>query len=100
MPAVGLWAERPALAVLATTGADTEELLLDDVGGRPDAALEDFAELEVRRLHRGVAIPMREVPGDRLEALPGRALIRQQIARAPWGAEGGHGCECSEGRPR
>ena len=48
--------EGPALPFLAAAGADPEELLLDDVRGRADAALEDLAALEERRLDAGVAV--------------------------------------------
>jgi hypothetical protein len=91
-----LRSERPALALLAAACTDPEELLLDDIRRRPDATLEDLAALEERRLDRRIAIPTGQVASDRLEALPGRALVRQQVARAPRGAVAGHGCECSE----
>ena len=93
-----LRAERPSFGVLSPAGADAEQLLLDDVRGGADAAFEDVALLEKRRLHRGVAVPSREVAGDRLEALPRRALVGEQVARAARGAVGGHAGKSSEWR--
>ncbi len=92
-----LRSQRPALALLAAAGSDAEELLLDDVGGGPDAAFEDLATLEEWRLDRGVAVAVCQVPGQFLEALPGGSLVREQVARAPWGAEGGHPMSLASG---
>ena len=82
--------ERPGLRLVAARG-EPEELLLHDVGHVADAALEHGRLLEQRRLDRPEAIAAREVRRDPLEGERARPVGRQDVARAPWGAEGGHG---------
>ena len=86
MPAVGSGTECPGLGVLAP-GDDPEELLLDDVGHGPDPALEDLRLLEHGGLDLSVAIAVREVRGNGLEAREFRRFDRQQVARPPRGLE-------------
>jgi hypothetical protein len=88
-PGGRLRAERPGLAVLGPR-REPEQLLLDDVGDRADAALEDRDLLEHRRLDRPVAVARGQVGPDPLEPDERGSLGRQDVARASWGAEGGH----------
>ena len=72
-----------------------EELLLDDVRDLADAALEDRAQLEERRLHLAVAVAPGEVAGDPLEARVGGPFGGQEVARPTGRSELGHAAQSS-----
>ena len=82
--------QRPAVALLAARRRNPEELLLHDIGRRADAALEDLALLEERRVHLGVAVPDGQLAGDPLQPREGRPFGGQQVAGATWRTELGH----------
>ena len=98
-----LRSQRPALAlVIAASGLDPEELLLDDVGDRADAALEDVRLLEEGRLDGLVAVVGGEVAGELFEpANAARSWGRR--SRVPRASGAGHRPESSRavrrGRP-
>ena len=81
--------QRPALAFrVAAAGADPEQLLLDHVRDRTDAALEHLRLLEQGRLDGLVAVAVGQVAGDALEAQEGGALRRAAGHGCPWGPGG------------
>ena len=78
--------KRPRLRLLASR-RQPEQLLLDDVRGFADPALEDGRLLEHRDLHLAVAITAGERPSDPFEPIQAGADVRKQIAGAPGGAK-------------
>ena len=89
MPAVGSGrrAQR-SRSLVAASGLDPEELLLDDVGDLADAALEHLGLLEEGRLDGLVAVVGGQVAGEALEAAGTRPARRA----------GGHACRAASGR--
>ena len=74
-----LRAQRDALALPVLEGV---HLLLDDVGGLADRALEQRGALDQRGAHLGVAVGGRGAPQRRLERVPRTHVGRQQVDHA------------------
>jgi len=93
--------EGPALRLLGP-GHDPEELLLDDVGYRADAPLEDRALLDQRRRDLAIAVAGGELGREALESGPGRPLVGQLVAGTSRGPKGRHPAtsRLSRGRAR
>src|SRR5205085_4465099 len=77
--------------LVATWGADAEQLFLDDVGDLADAALEDGAVLEDGRLDRLIAVQRSEAAAVVLEAPEHGHLGWQQVTGAARRLKLGHG---------
>jgi hypothetical protein len=69
---------------------DAEELLLHDVRGCSDGALEDLALLEERRLDGLVAVTCGKVERDPFQSGEGGSFGWQEVTGAPWGLASRH----------
>src|SRR6185312_5337163 len=80
----GFGTQRQALLTAVEEGV---HLLLDDVGGVADGALEQFRLLHHRQADLTVTVALQHLAGDALQLLPAARGLRQYVVHAPYGLD-------------